>query len=104
MIVGLALLVGLLIASALGANLTRLADLRFRGSVLVFGALAIQAGIFTPLRDNVPVSWDRPLHVLSYVMILAFFVANVRVPAFWLVGFGLIANICVIFANGGPLY
>jgi len=103
MIVGLALLVGLLIASALGANLTRLADLRFRGSVLVFGALAIQAGIFTPLRDNVPVSWDRPLHVLSYVMILAFFVANVRVPAFWLVGFGLVANICVIFANGGRM-
>ena len=104
MIVGLALLVGLLIASALGANLTRLADLKFRGSVLVFGALAIQAGIFTPLRDNVPAGWDRPLHVLSYVMILGFFAANVRVPAFWLVGFGLIGNVCVIFANGGPVY
>jgi MFS family permease len=103
MIVGLALLVGLLIASALGANLTRLADLKFRGSVLVFGALAIQAGIFTPLRDNVPAAWDRPLHVLSYVMILGFFAANVRVPAFWLVGFGLIGNVCVIFANGGRM-
>lgn len=103
MIVGLALLVGLLIASALGANLTRLADLRFRGSGLVFGALAIQAGIFTPLRDQVPTGWDRPLHILSYLMILGFFVINIRVPAFWLVGFGLVANICVIFANGGRM-
>ena len=103
MIVGLALLVGVLIASALGANLTRLADLRFRGSVLVFAALAIQAGIFTPLRDHVPGGWDRPLHVLSYLMILGFFVLNIRVPAFWLVGFGLLANTSVIFANGGRM-
>lgn len=103
MIVGLALLVGVLIASALGANLTRLADLRFRASVLVFGALAIQAGIFTPLRSYFPDGWDRPLHVLSYLMILGFFALNVRVPAFWLVGFGLVANTSVIFANGGRM-
>jgi MFS family permease len=103
MIVGLALLVGVLIASALGANLTRLAELRFRGSALVFGAVAIQAGIFTPLRDHVPSGWDRPLHVLSYLMILGFFVLNLRVPAFWLVGFGLLANTSVIFANGGRM-
>jgi len=102
-IVGLALVIGLLIASALGANLTRLADLRFRGAALVFGALAIQTGIFTPLRDHVPIRWDRPLHVVSYLMILSFFVLNIRVPAFWLVGFGLVANICVIFANGGRM-
>ncbi len=103
MIVGLALFVGVLIASALGADLMRLADLRFRGSALVFGALAIQAGIFTPLRDHVPGTWDRPLHILSYLMILGFFVVNIRVPAFWLVGFGLLANISVIFANGGRM-
>jgi MFS family permease len=103
MIVGLALLVGVLIAAALGANLTRLADLRFRGSGLVFAALAIQAGIFTPLRDHVPGGWDRPLHVLSYLMILGFFALNIRVPAFWLVGFGLLANTSVIFANGGRM-
>jgi MFS family permease len=103
MIVGLALLTGLLIASALGANLTRLADLRFRGSALVFGALAIQAGIFTPLGDHVPADMDRPLHVASYLMILGFFALNARVPAFWLVGFGLVSNVCVIFANRGRM-
>jgi MFS family permease len=103
MIVGLALLIGVLVAAALGANLTRLADLHFRGSMLVFGALAVQAGIFTPLRESIPLTWDRPLHVLSYIMILGFFVLNIRVPAFWLVGFGLISNICVIFANGGRM-
>jgi Na+/melibiose symporter-like transporter len=103
MIVGLALLTGLLIAAALGANLTRLADLRFRGSVLVFGALAIQAGIFTPLGDHLPGDLDRTLHVVSYLMILGFFALNARVPGFWLVGFGLVSNVCVIFTNGGRM-
>jgi MFS family permease len=103
MIVGLALLTGLLIASALGANLTRLADLRFRGAALVFGALAIQAGIFTPLGGHVPAGLYRPLHVASYLMILGFFALNARVPGFWLVGFGLVSNVCVIFANRGRM-
>jgi hypothetical protein len=103
MIVGLSLIVGLAVAWTLGAKPSRLAELRFRGSVLVFGALAIQIGIYTALNSHVPAAWDRPLHIISYLLLIAFFLLNLRVPAFWLVGFGLLSNVLVIFTNGGHM-
>jgi MFS family permease len=103
MIVGLSLILGLVVAWTLGAKPSRLADLRFRGSVLVFGALAIQIGIYTALNSHVPAAWDRPLHIISYLMLVGFFLLNLRVPAFWLVGFGLLSNVLVIFTNGGHM-
>ena len=54
-------------------------------------------------RDPFPASWDRPLHMASYLLLIGFFVLNIRVPAFWLVGFGLLANVTAIFANGGHM-
>jgi MFS family permease len=102
-VVGLAFVLGLAVAWALGANPARLADVRFRGSVLVFAALAIQIAIYTSLNAHVPPAWDAPLHVLSYVLLICFLLVNVRVPAFWLVGFGLLSNVAVIFSNGGRM-
>jgi MFS family permease len=103
MIIGLALVVGLMIAWALGARLSLLAELRFRGDALVFASLAVQLAVFTPLRDQVPDSYVVPLHLLSYALIFGFFVLNLRVPGFWLVGFGVISNLVVIVANGGRM-
>jgi predicted MFS family arabinose efflux permease len=103
MIIGLALLVGLLVAWALGARLSMLAELRFRGDILVFASLAVQFAVFTPLRDHVPDAYVVPLHLLSYALIVGFFVLNLRVPGFWLVGFGVISNLAVIVANGGRM-
>jgi MFS family permease len=103
MVVAFALMLGLAVAWTLGANPMRLADVRFRGSALVFGALGIQLAIYTPLTAHIPHTWDRPLHLGSYLMLIAFFLVNIRVPAFWLVGFGLLSNAAVIFANGGHM-
>src|SRR5205814_6730218 len=103
MIIGLALVVGLMIAWALGAKLSNLAELQFRGDVLVFASLAVQLAVFTPLRDRVPDAYVVPLHLLSYALIVGFFALNVRVPGFWLVGFGVISNLFVIAANGGRM-
>jgi len=103
MVVGLAFVLGLAVAWALGANPARLADVRLRGSGLVFAALAIQIGIYTSLNTHVPAAWDAPLHVLSYLLLIAFLLVNIRVPAFWLVGFGLLSNVVVIFSNGGRM-
>ena len=89
MIVGLSLILGLTVAWALGAKLTRLADVSFRGGVLVFLALGLQVAIYTPLNSHVPHSWDTPVHGLSYLLLIGFFLLNMRVPGFWLVGFGL---------------
>jgi MFS family permease len=103
MIIGLALVVGVMIAWALGARLSMLAELRFRGDVLVFASLAVQLAVFTPLRDHVPDAYVVPLHLLSYALIVGFFLLNIRVPGFWLVGFGVISNLVVIVANGGRM-
>ena len=103
MIIGLALVVGLLVAWALGARLSKLAELRFRGDVLVFASLAVQLAVFTPLRAQVPDAYVVPLHLLSYALIVGFFVLNIRVPGFWLVGFGVLSNLAVIVANGGRM-
>jgi predicted MFS family arabinose efflux permease len=103
MIIGLALVVGLLVAWALGARLSKLAELRFRGDLLVFASLAVQLAVFTPLRAQVPDAYVVPLHLLSYALIVGFFVLNMRVPGFWLVGFGVLANLAVIVANGGRM-
>ncbi|HVI35405.1 MAG TPA: MFS transporter [Gaiellales bacterium] len=103
MVVGLAFVMGLVVAWALGANPARLGDVCFRGSGLVFAALAIQIAIYTSLNAHVPAAWDAPLHVLSYLLLICFLLLNVRVPAFWLVGFGLLSNVAVIFSNGGRM-
>ena len=103
MVVAFALVIGLSVAWMLGANPMRLADVRFRGSALVFAALGIQLAIYTPLTAHIPHRLDRPLHLLSYLMLIGFFLLNLRVPAFWLVGFGLLSNAAVIFANSGHM-
>ncbi len=103
MIIGMAMLIGVAVAWALGARLARLAVLEFRGDALVFAALAIQLVIFTPLGDRVPVAWHQPAHLLSYAMVVAFLVLNLRVPGFWLAGVGVVTNVLAIFSNGGRM-
>jgi hypothetical protein len=103
MILLVAAVVAIGVAWALGAQLSRLADVRFRGDALVFAALGVQLLIFTPLGAPLPDVLTTPLHVATYGAILAFLALNVRRPGFWLVGFGVAANVLVIFANGGHM-
>jgi hypothetical protein len=98
-----ALLLGVAVAWSLGARLSLLADIRPRGDALVFGALAVQLVIFTPLAERVPAALATPLHVASYLMILAFLALNVRLSGLWLVTAGVLANVLVIFSNGGRM-
>ena len=103
MILPVALLCGVLVAWALGARLSGLADIRFRWDWLVLGALAIQIVIFTSLERHIPPALLTPLHALTYVMVIVFLAVNVRVPGFWLVTFGVASNVLVIFANRGRM-
>lgn len=103
MILPVALLLGVLVAWALGARLGRMADIHFRGDWLVLAAFAIQLVIFTDLQRHVPESYHTPLHILTYLMVIAFLALNVRVPGFWLVTFGVACNVLVIFANDGHM-
>jgi MFS family permease len=100
---GAAILVALVAARALGARLTRLASLRFRGTILVFASLAIQLVIFTRVSHLVPGRLDGGLHVCTYALLIAFLALNTRYRALWISALGLAANATAIVANGGRM-
>ncbi len=103
MIVGVALILGLIGAWALGADLSRLSALRFRGEWLVFAALAIQVVLFTGGGHGIPERYDAAVHLASYLLLLLFVALNLRISGFWMVGVGLLSNVIAIFANGGSM-
>jgi hypothetical protein len=101
MILLAALLVGLLVAWLLGAQLSRLDHLRLRGAPLIFTSLAIELSLFIPGAHLVPGGDVRWLNFASYVFVLGFMVVNVRRAGFALAVAGAVANCLVIIANGG---
>jgi|1186.fasta_scaffold00108_2 predicted MFS family arabinose efflux permease len=103
MLVGIFILSGTLVAWALGARLSMLADLRFRGDVLVFGALAIQIAIFTPGGVTLSQENLELVHMATYLMLIGFVLLNLRVPGFWLLGLGVACNVAAIFSNSGQM-
>jgi predicted MFS family arabinose efflux permease len=103
MFLGAAVLIALVGARALGAQLSRLASLRFRGTLLVFAALATQIVIFTRLSDHVPGRIQSSIHVFTYVLLITFLLLNVRYRALWICALGLAANTTAIVANGGRM-
>src|SRR5207237_8832553 len=52
---------------------------------------------------RLPGSFEIPFHLASYVLLIVFAAANVRVRGFGLATLGLAANAIVIFANGGRM-
>jgi MFS family permease len=102
-IVGIAFLAGVVIAWALGARVSALADVRVRRSGLVFASLAVQLVIFTPLANGIPASATVPLHLLSYALLAVFVLVNVRTSALWIVATGLLLNLAAIASNGGRM-
>lgn len=103
MILGLATLLGIAIAWALGADLVRASGVRLRATALVFLALAIQLVIFTGLREAVPEAGQVPLHILSYALLVIFLAANGRHLGLVVAATGLASNLLVILANGGRM-
>jgi predicted MFS family arabinose efflux permease len=103
MILLAAFIVSLAVAWALGASLGRLADVRFRGEWLVFAALIVQIALFTPLADPLPARVIPPLHIVSYLALLAFLACNLRRPGIWLIAVGACSNALVIIINGGVM-
>lgn len=66
-------------------------------------AVAIQVVAFLPDESTslAAKTFAASLHVLSYILLLAFVWANRRTRWMWLVGLGLVANAVAIIANGG---
>ncbi|MDX6491081.1 MAG: hypothetical protein QOD43_1326, partial [Gaiellaceae bacterium] len=95
------LLLGLVFAVLLGGRPSRLAHVSFRLAWTVPVALAIQIVIFSRLGDGLEPRTVEELHIASYVILLGFAAANLRIRALVPVLLGLAANAIAILANHG---
>ena len=96
--------IGLLIGFLSGGRLSSLENLRLRWLPLVFISLVIQLLIF-PLFTSTPILAfaEIPLHILSYVLLAVWIVANIRIAPIILLSLGAICNLLVLIANGGVM-
>jgi hypothetical protein len=95
------LLLGVVFAVLLGGRPSRLAHVSFRLAWTVPVALVIQIVIFSHLGDGLEPRTVEELHIASYVILLGFAAANLRVRALVPVLLGLAANAVAILANHG---
>lgn len=93
-----AVAVGVVAGLLLRGSLKNLADTRLRLWPLAFVGLALQ---LLPLLLDVP-DWVGSVSLpVSYLILLVFVVANLRLPGFWLIGVGFLLNALVIGINDG---
>lgn len=103
MVLGLAAVLAIAIAWALGADIARTSSIRLRAAPLVFGALAIQLVIFTRLGQLLPNRLHVPLHITSYGLLVVFLLLNAGNLGLGIAATGLLSNLVVILANGGRM-
>lgn len=97
------LLVGIGLAALLGGSPARLLELQFRERRLVVVALALQIVLFTDLGSELGNTARSAAHVVTYVLLLAFAAANLRLRPLAPLFVGLALNATAIVANGGEM-
>src|SRR5688500_12153400 len=90
----------ILSARLTGGRLRLLASLRPRWGLLLFGALAMQIAVFTAPVPRAATLW---LNAATYLVGLAYLLANLAIPGIWLVALGAASNIAAIVANAGVM-
>lgn len=99
-----AVILGVLIGFLRKGSLKNLSQLKLHGTWLILVALVIQLLIF-PLGARKPLIGfgTEYLHILSYLLLLAFVFLNRRYWQIILMGLGMLSNFLVILANGGHM-
>jgi hypothetical protein len=77
-----------------GGRLAGLSSLRLRWAPLALAGLALQ--LLAPAG-----AWSFPILLISFAMLVAFALANLRIPGFLLIVAGIAMNLSVIAINGG---
>ena len=94
--------IGLGIGFLSGGRLSGLGKLQLRWLPLVFIALVTQLLIFPLFTSTAILPFAKvPLHILSYVLLGGWIVANIRMAPVVLLSLGAICNFSVLIANGG---
>ena len=96
-----AIVMGLLIGLAFGGSLRRLGEAHFRWWPLALIGLALQLVPVPTTAGQLDHRLAIGLLIASYGVLLAFVVANLRKPGFWLIGAGFVLNALAITLNGG---
>lgn len=106
MILLAAVVVGI-VSGFLRAKLTgrSLQNIKIRSAGLVIAAFLPQffAFYYSGTRATFPDRWVPVVLIGSQVLLLVFVWRNRRLPGFWLLGLGLLANFLVISLNGGMM-
>jgi len=86
-----------------GGNLKWLVNRPLHFKWLVLCSLFVQIVIFSgmPVLDYIPSLYIGIIHVISYLILLAFIFLNVKVAGIAILGLGTLSNVIAITANGG---
>jgi uncharacterized protein DUF5317 len=93
-LIALALVLGAAVGYARGGRLSRLSELRVRFAPLALLGLLLQL-------VNPPGRWPLVMLIGSFVLLVVFIVANLRIAGFALLLLGVSMNFAVIAVNGG---
>ena len=85
-----------------GGRLSRLADVRLRGTWVPIVALALQVVIVTIAPSGNP-ALHKAVHIATYGLIGVFLWANRRLPGVKLISVGAFLNALAIVLNGGQM-
>ena len=97
------LVIGLALAVVLGGRPSRLVEVRFRLAPLVLVAFGLQLLLFTRLGPELEPRAVDVLHIGSYLLLLAFAAANLRIRPLIPVLLGVGLNGLAIIANKGKM-
>jgi hypothetical protein len=97
------LVLGIALAVALGGRLSRLLDAPLRCTWLVAAGLGVQVALFGPLGGVLPTRVSGLVHVGTYVLLVAWIVANRRHRTLLPLGLGTLLNGLAIAANAGHM-
>jgi Family of unknown function (DUF5317)/Major Facilitator Superfamily len=95
------LVLGLAVALLLGGRVSRLLEVPLRRTWLVVAALAVQLALFGPVGHAAPHRIFGYAHIATYVLLLAFVVANRARRSLLPLAAGVLLNGIAISANGG---
>jgi hypothetical protein len=94
---------GIVIGYICGGRLKWITNVPLHYKPLVLCAISIQLVIFSdlPFVIMIPDGVISLLHIISYILLIAFIVLNFKVPGIPIIGLGALLNSLVIFLNGG---
>jgi hypothetical protein len=96
-------LAGLLTVPLFGGRLSRLAEIRFRHTWLVFAAIFAQFVIISVIAERVNGRVGEVVHLATYALAVAFIVANRQIAGMMVIALGASMNLAAIAANGGVM-